>query len=533
MKYFKSMHLPIFLMVWTASFAVGYYVSHVIGYVHTDAMSRVANAFYVLYSSDPHLGAIGFIWTPLPSLIELPLLLLYPWIPALASSGLAAVWMSSVFAGLTAVVLYHASEKHGLSKWIGLCLTFLFAFNPFIFLFGINGLSDAPFIFFIVCAVVQYTYWLNDDRTSYLVKAGFSLAFAFWTRYEAVPFGIAFGVAIFLAIIFNLHHTFNKTVGDNRRYPYAESSLTIVWMPIFYSGLLWIFLNATIMGNPLYFLNSEYSNVEQSAVLATDPKFQQLIGHPLNSLLFVLQKTSFFCIPFIAIFIIRCIQRRWKRHDLLELTILIIFIFSISALQLVLLVGGSSYGWLRYFMYAFPITVAWLPYELHKSSKSVHSISIGIGSLVLSVVVLAYALTQPNLAPDENKYLHVKQYANMQEVDRQVAVYLDTELADDIILMDSYAAFYIILNSKNPRRYIITSDYNFRASLENPGANGVDFILTPKPNPSAASSAENRMYPNFYEQGADWAALYKEFGDEYGGLWRLYQVKKEGSDNET
>lgn len=51
--------LAIFAIVWLAEFFIGYYVSHKIGYMHSDAISRVANAFYVLYSGDPHLGAIG------------------------------------------------------------------------------------------------------------------------------------------------------------------------------------------------------------------------------------------------------------------------------------------------------------------------------------------------------------------------------------------------------------------------------------------------------------------------------------------
>jgi hypothetical protein len=29
---------------------------------NSDALSRTANAYYVLYSRDPHLAAIGFIW---------------------------------------------------------------------------------------------------------------------------------------------------------------------------------------------------------------------------------------------------------------------------------------------------------------------------------------------------------------------------------------------------------------------------------------------------------------------------------------
>ena len=35
---------------------------------NSDALSRTANAYYVLYSRDPHLAAIGFVWPPLSSI---------------------------------------------------------------------------------------------------------------------------------------------------------------------------------------------------------------------------------------------------------------------------------------------------------------------------------------------------------------------------------------------------------------------------------------------------------------------------------
>src|ERR1017187_7516327 len=40
-----------------------------------DAQSRLANGFYVIYSRDPHLAAVGFVWQPFTSLASIPLLL--------------------------------------------------------------------------------------------------------------------------------------------------------------------------------------------------------------------------------------------------------------------------------------------------------------------------------------------------------------------------------------------------------------------------------------------------------------------------
>jgi hypothetical protein len=68
-----------------------------------DALSRVANAYYVLFSH-PHLGALGMVWNPLPSLLELPIVALHPWFPAVVTRGLAG---SAITAVLGAIVVYH------------------------------------------------------------------------------------------------------------------------------------------------------------------------------------------------------------------------------------------------------------------------------------------------------------------------------------------------------------------------------------------------------------------------------------------
>src|SRR5688572_23128027 len=52
-----------------------------------DAPNRVANAGFALHSRDPHLSAIGFVWNPLPSLVELPLVWLSQWWPILKYAG--------------------------------------------------------------------------------------------------------------------------------------------------------------------------------------------------------------------------------------------------------------------------------------------------------------------------------------------------------------------------------------------------------------------------------------------------------------
>lgn len=55
------------------------------GSVPIDTWARVRNAFYALYSRDPHLGAIGVVLSPIPTLAILPFKSLWP---ALVTSAL-------------------------------------------------------------------------------------------------------------------------------------------------------------------------------------------------------------------------------------------------------------------------------------------------------------------------------------------------------------------------------------------------------------------------------------------------------------
>ncbi|MGZ0043275.1 glycosyltransferase family 39 protein [Paenibacillus ottowii] len=517
----RWMGIGLFVFILALELSAGIYFSYVLGYMHTDALSRVANAFYVLYSRDPHLGAIGFIWNPLPSLLEMVILVLYPIFPALASYGLAAVILSATFAALTAMLLYRAGVRTGLSSRMSLLLALLYALNPFVLLFGANGLSDSLYIYFIMMTVIEFALWLKDRMTASLIVSGLALAMAFWTRYEAVPLGVAMAVGVVLAILF-LHRNLGRRelVWREKLYK-VEATWLLLLLPVVFSGLLWIFFNYLIMGNALYFLNSEYSNTAQSAELLNDDKFVEIFSNPLVALKFIASKTIWYSVPLFAILFIRLLSGRLFRWG--TLIILLLFL-SVPGLQFLLMMKQSSYGWFRYFMYVFPITVAWLPYELSQLQGRWRRAAFGLVSvsLLLTAGLLSYALTRPDIAPDENSFLTRTGNVNYvrQESDRKIAVWLDQHLPKSTIMTDSASAYTMIVYSQYPKRFLITSDYSFNKALSYPQDNHVDYILVPKIMSGMPLSKINMVYPNLYEHGAPWVQLEREFNGE----WRLYKV---------
>ncbi|QDY84397.1 hypothetical protein FQU75_13975 [Paenibacillus polymyxa] len=517
----RWMGIGLFVFILALELSAGIYFSYVLGYMHTDALSRVANAFYVLYSRDPHLGAIGFIWNPLPSLLEMVILVLYPIFPALASYGLAAVILSATFAALTAVLLYRAGVRTGLSSRMSLLLALLYALNPFVLLFGANGLSDSLYIYFIMMTVIEFALWLKDRMTASLIVSGLALAMAFWTRYEAVPLGVAMAVGVVLAILFLQRNLGRRELAWREKLHKVEATWLLLLLPVVFSGLLWIFFNFLIMGNALYFLNSEYSNTAQSAELLNDDKFVEIFSSPLIALKFIASKTIWYSVPLFAILFIRLLSGRLFRWG--TLIILLLFL-SVPGLQFLLMMKQSSYGWFRYFMYVFPITVAWLPYELSQLQGRWRRAAFGLVSvsLLLTAGLLSYALTRPDIAPDENSFLTRTGNVNYvrQESDRKIAVWLDQHLPKSTIMTDSASAYTMIVYSQYPKRFLITSDYSFNKALSYPQDNHVDYILVPKIMSGMPLSKINMVYPNLYEHGAPWVQLEREFNGE----WRLYKV---------
>ncbi|ASR45643.1 hypothetical protein B4V02_02410 [Paenibacillus kribbensis] len=517
----RWMAIGLFVFILALELSAGIYFSYVLGYMHTDALSRVANAFYVLYSRDPHLGAIGFIWNPLPSLLEMVILVLYPVFPALASYGLAAVILSATFAALTAMLLYRAGVRTGLSSGMSLLLALLYVLNPFILLFGANGLSDSLYIYFIMMTVIEFALWLKDRTTASLIVSGLALAMAFWTRYEAVPLGVAMACGVVVAVLFLHRHMDRRKLPLREKLHKVEATWLLLLLPVVFSGLLWIFFNYLIMGNAFYFLNSEYSNTAQSAELLNDDKFVEMFSNPLVALKFIASKTVWYSVPLFAILLIRLLSGRLFRWG--TLIILLLFL-SVPGLQFLLMMKQSSYGWFRYFMYVFPITVAWLPYELSQLQGRWRRAAFGLVSvsLLLTAGLLSYALTRPDIAPDENSFLTRTGNVNYvrQVSDRKIAVWLDEQLPKSTIMTDSASAYTMIVYSQYPKRFLITSDYSFNKALSYPQDSHVDYILVPKIMPGMPLSKINMVYPNLYEKGAPWVQLEREFNGE----WRLYKV---------
>lgn len=517
MKKERNIRLFIFIVVFILEFVAGYYINHVQRHISGDAISRVANAFYVLYLKPPHLASIGLVWNPLPSLLEIPILLLYKLYKPLASSGLAGVVVTALFASGTTVYIYNSFVKFRHSKWVAIIGAALYTFNPYIFLYGANGMSEAIFIFMIVWSIIHLTSWLEDGEYQHIVKISFALCFAFLTRYEAIPF-IA-GIAIIVAIVIFKNNEAYKNI-SKKKFSYAFAKTEGTWMilltPAVFAVVIWLVYNYVITGNAFYFLNSAYSNVGQSGSITNDATVAAIIGHPLWVIGFIIKKTIVFLIPFSLIFINRILKKTLLRIDFL---IVLILIISLYIMQFALLLKGLSAAWLRYYVYILPVTAAWLPYELEKV-KSIWKISGMITTFSLTGALTLFVMINSDISPDQFNAFGVRREQLTITAQEEVADYINNEYPNKIIYTDSFTTFSIILNSNNPYNIIAPSNYDFDKILTNPKDSNIDIIIIPDPKTDLGKlDSINKKYPSLYEEGTNWCKLDKSFSN-----FRVFRV---------
>jgi hypothetical protein len=161
----RGLKTAAFVAALTVYLAVGYWLQVRHGFIIGDTLSRVAAARSVLFSRDPHLAAIGFIFTPLAAMVQIPAIALSPLWPAMTERAFAGTLMSAAFMAGAVVQILSMGTDRGLPRTYVVTITALFALNPMVIFYGSNGMSEAPFVFFVTWAVRRLIMWMVDDAS--------------------------------------------------------------------------------------------------------------------------------------------------------------------------------------------------------------------------------------------------------------------------------------------------------------------------------------------------------------------------------
>ncbi|MGA9871724.1 MAG: glycosyltransferase family 39 protein, partial [Rhodococcus sp. (in: high G+C Gram-positive bacteria)] len=385
--------------------AVGLTLSLHFGYLLGDALARTSSAQAVLLSRDPHVSALGFIFTPLTALLQLPIVALSSWWTDITRWNISGIVISALFmAGATVMVLGICRDR-GLRGWHSGLITAVFALNPMIVFYGANGMSEAVFLFCTCWAVRRLIRWVHTDDVHDLIVTGIALALAYLTRYDAVV-AIA-GAAFLVAGVTLLRRGRGEWKAMRRR---AILDAVLVAGPGFIAFAVWSATSWLITGELFAQLSSSYGNaaiLEQSGgstgSTLTNAAFAIAAILVLGPLLPLL-------LPIGGVLAAR-------RRDL-EFLVAPVLFGSVLAFQALTYVSGSTFGFLRFYLCAVPLAVVAViqlvpargdvrtrrrgAFAVERTSTGSAGLSRSMAALsVLGLFVTGWAMTMPTLAPQE------------------------------------------------------------------------------------------------------------------------------------
>jgi hypothetical protein len=515
-----------------------------------DGVSRVATANRILFSRDPHLAAIGFVWSPLPNLVLLPLVpFKFLW-PALVQQAFAGNIVSSLFMAGAVWQLLGFLREIGVKRAMRLALTACFALHPLIVLFGANSMSEGQFIFFLLLVVRYLMRWVRTNESGPLVVTGLGLGLAYLTRYEAVAAAAA--VLPIVAIASYLRNVGNRA----GRLTLAVCDCLIACTPIAFAFVLWALASWLITGMPFQQFSSVYGNAAQvQAEGLLHPDRAQEILWARQGLTWMLALE-----PLVAAVALICVIRSLFRRDAMFLAPALV-LTAVIAFMYVAYLTGMIPRQLRYLIVVVPLAVVMVgmavaptrntnlsgkPRPQRRFRRTVRARTFR-GAVVAAVAVLALAagvptgalavlspLTNPTDAYQLQALLNQGPQTTDQQLaskrwmtDRSVAAYIDSlHPGRGSVLVDDFLGFVIVMTSNHPEQFVITPDRDFQPILADPAQAGVRYLLVPPDRQLGSLDALNRAYPHLYDDGGGIATLVREFDDvsDLGTNWRLYSL---------
>lgn len=501
-----------------AYLALGLWLMLGLGFYEGDSLSRTANALYVVAGRDPHVAAIGFVWNPLPSIVQIPLVLA---LDRFGYAYLAGPIESALFATLTLVVLDRTLRLLEVGTFRRRALLLLYGLNPMILFYAANGMSESPLLFFMVAGTYQFLRWTRGGGVQSLLVFSLLSAGTFLVRYEGLAFCAGGVVALTIAFF----------IGKDLQPDRLEAILLTYLVPVSYVAALWLFFNWVFVGDPFYFYSSTYGNLAQTAGFRSGAQtyLSLVVGNLTTALGYAFERWIVVMpaiLPLAALGAFRGLFRR--EHVTLGV---LAMAGALPAFHAYLVYGGTSFGWLRFFLYGIPFAVVVAPLVLeplrglrrrYRAAWAVTLILVAAG-----IPTSLWAMTEPDLGREEweiTRHLIDPRSAPVPPsftftTDKEIAAYVDALPGKPVVLMDSAYAFAIDLFGHDHSRYAITSDRDFKAILGKPDGGVITHILVPEPH---SVEAVGSTLIGIWQNGKPYAALVRDFGGLNG--WRLYAV---------
>ena len=453
------------------------------GYLLLDGASRTITAEILVRSRDPHLGAMGFYWPPLPMLVRVPFVLLLAPIHQTLFAGAISTCLLSA---LVIPVLAAIAKELQLSTAHSALLIGLYALNPVVIFYAANGMSEAAFSLCLAVTFLGYIRFSNSRSTKDMRLLSVGLALGMMSRIEFIP--ITFAVLLACALLLPRDRWKRATV--------------LIALPPFYVFVLWSWASSLLQGDAFYWYHFGKASGATPDVHPWLP--DQLT--PLNILWWVLRMSLIYA-PVLAILFLSGAAigvdgRRWLGMMLMSL-VLPAFI----ALQLVM---HSSVGAQRYFSTLAVVGVVAAMWTLSSTTRLTGRARLTVNVLVIGAVVSgALAVVPVNadryqsslqgdsafFAPllGRDPYPYPKYLGEMQSLVAE----LDKSMTDkQFVAMDSRGGVPLLF-SKHPERFILPEDRDFEQIMSDPEGR-FTYVLKPEvgldsPFGAAINKAMNSM----------------------------------------
>nr|WP_228768746.1 glycosyltransferase family 39 protein [Mycolicibacterium malmesburyense] len=501
-----------------------------------DAPSRVANAGYVVMSRQPHLSAIGFVWNPLPSMVQIPILPFSRWWPELRTHGLAGVLQSALFMAGAAMMVRRIALDRGVgSAWRWLAVA-CFALQPMIVIYGASGMSEAAEVFCLVWCVRHLLQWVRLQRVGDLAWSGIALGLGYLCRYETIP--AACGAALLVAAV--ACHTARRS----ERLNSAILCVIITLFPLASAFIAWAVTGWVVSGELFATLSSQYGNDSQvsAAMERGGPR-----GEAASSDWVVIAARLLGMQPFVAVAAAATVAYSVMRQKV-EALVPVAVMGPVLAFAIWGQYTSATFGWFRFYLLAIPLVICialvlWEPGQQPgnplwraETAASRAGAALLCASLIIGIPVTVAAMSDERIGNqqlqfglrsllDPQQYPPTEQwYRRLMVNDRALADYFDRkQLPDGSVLMDTFNTWGVWLASDRPRQFVITSDYDFTATLNRPWDFGIQYIVASNPAISNAD-ALNLRYPTLWQDGAGLGTLvhsvYGATGDERFRIYR-------------
>jgi hypothetical protein len=518
----------LFLTVFIAYMALADYLVIHLHYMNGDALSRVANADYVIASRDPHLGAIGFIWPPLPSFLDIPILTLQRWFPFLSTQGFAGSIEAALFGAGTVVLLNLGLRRAGVLLPVRWLVLVAWVANPMTAIYSVIGMSEGPFVFFIVASLFAFMRWADEQRPAQLALLAVLVGLGTLVRTEMVFLAFIMGIGVVYC-----------SLGRKVSWRELETRALLYGLPVLLILGLWIGSMWVIEHDPLFFAHSTYGNASQVAVAGGFGASQYGNFQSLKVAVDFVGQRSLLLFPAVLVLMgavgLRALLARERRPAIVMLVLAapvpLVDVYLLHEHQLALV--------LRYQIFVIPYAVmlgVFLLNELKKASPRVVSFAALLFAVLIGISNISSfdLLSNPTQAPEESVALVAAEHnvstglvrdGVLDEYEIGSALSSAVAAADKdhgLIAMDTFVGYRIWITAADRSLYVVTSDEDFQAIVAQPQAYHIEYFLVPEPTNEGSLDYINQRCPSLWATGAGFTTEVADIGGPQ--KWKLYKV---------